>query len=58
MLYDPERDVAVLDVPGLHAPGRWRSPPGAPRRGDAAVVLGYPEDGPFTVRAARVRDRR
>jgi S1-C subfamily serine protease len=53
VLYDPRRDVAVLDVPGL-----GRSPlsfAGAVARGRSAIVAGYPEDGPFTAVAARVR---
>ncbi|MGI8762281.1 MAG: MarP family serine protease [Jatrophihabitantaceae bacterium] len=54
--YDPARDVAVLDVPGLDAPAlQFASRPA--RSGDPALVLGYPQDGPFTVRAARVRSR-
>lgn len=56
VLYDPRRDVAVLAVPGLQAPPlRFAAQPA--RRGDPAVVLGYPEDGPFTIRSARVRTR-
>jgi S1-C subfamily serine protease len=56
VVYDPERDVAVLDVPGLDAPplAFARTPA---TTGDPAVVLGYPEDGPFNVRSARVRSR-
>jgi S1-C subfamily serine protease len=57
VLYDPQRDVAVLDVPGLKAPvlhfAAKTASAGAP-----AVVLGYPEDGPFTIRSARVRELR
>jgi S1-C subfamily serine protease len=56
VVYDPERDVAVLDVPGLDAPVLRLSPAPA-STGDPAVVLGYPEDGPFNVRSARVRSR-
>jgi len=53
VLYDPDRDIAVLRVPGLAATplafdGRARS-------GANAVVVGYPQDGPFTPTAARVR---
>jgi S1-C subfamily serine protease len=51
--FDPNRDVAVLDVPGLD-----RTPlgfGGALARGRSAVVVGYPEDGPFTAGAARIR---
>jgi S1-C subfamily serine protease len=56
VLYDPRRDVAVLDVPGLDAtPLPFASV--AARTGDPAVVLGYPEDGPFDVQSARVRTR-
>jgi S1-C subfamily serine protease len=56
VVYDPERDVAVLNVPGLDAPALRFSPAPA-STGDPAVVLGYPEDGPFNVRSARVRSR-
>ncbi len=56
VLYDPRRDVAVLSVPGLTAPPlTFSSRPAG--RGDPAIVLGYPEDGPFTERTARVRTR-
>jgi S1-C subfamily serine protease len=55
VFYDPERDVAVLDVPGLNAkPLTFADQVAATN--DNAVVLGYPEDGPFDVRAARVRE--
>ncbi len=54
--YDPDRDVAVLYVPGLAAPA-LRFAARAASSGDPAVVLGYPQDGPFTARAARVRTR-
>jgi S1-C subfamily serine protease len=54
--YDPRRDVAVLYVPGLHADAlRFAAKPAA--TGASAIVVGYPEDGPFDVRPARVRDR-
>jgi S1-C subfamily serine protease len=56
IVYDPRRDVAVLAVPGLDAP-RLPFAPGPASTGDPAVVLGYPEDGPFDVRSARVRSR-
>ena len=57
VLYDPQRDVAVLDVPGLDAPVLpFASTVAA--SGDPSLVLGYPEDGPYTVRAARVRELR
>ncbi|MDT4918518.1 MAG: hypothetical protein QOI15_2815 [Pseudonocardiales bacterium] len=56
VLFDPERDVAVLDVPDLPATARplpLSRSDGA--SGDPALVLGYPENGPFTVRTARIR---
>jgi S1-C subfamily serine protease len=56
VVYDPDRDVAVLSVPGLDAPALQFSSTSA-STGDPAVVLGYPEDGPFDVRPARVRSR-
>lgn len=54
--YDPRRDVAVLYVPGLHA-AALRFAPKPAATGANAIVVGYPEDGPFDVRPARVRDR-
>jgi S1-C subfamily serine protease len=56
VLYDPQRDVAVLDVPGLDAPVLSFATHSA-RTGDPAVVLGYPQDGPFTVHSARIRTK-
>lgn len=55
VLFDPRRDVAVLEVPGLSAPPLVFAAAAAPM-GTDAIVLGYPQDGPFDVRAARVRD--
>jgi S1-C subfamily serine protease len=53
VLYDPARDIAVLDVPGLGgSPLHFARPLS---RGQPAVVVGFPEDGPFTAVAARVR---
>ncbi len=54
VLYDPQRDVAVLYVAGLGlTPLRFGGPLSS---GDSAVVAGYPENGPFTPRAARIRN--
>jgi S1-C subfamily serine protease len=53
VVYDPDRDVAVLDVPGLTARPLQFGGPLA--RGRNAIVLGYPENGPFTAVPARVR---
>src|SRR3954453_12508609 len=46
VLYDPGRDVAVLDVPDLSVPALKLSTSDA-KTGDPALVLGYPENGPF-----------
>lgn len=51
--YDPDTDVAVLRVEKLGLkPLRFAA---AAKAGDSAVVVGYPQDGPFTAVAARVR---
>lgn len=56
VLFDSDRDVAVLAVPGLTtAPLRLGTVPAT--SGQDSIVLGYPQDGPFDVRPARVRDR-
>ncbi|WP_202235142.1 MarP family serine protease [Actinacidiphila reveromycinica] len=56
VLYDWQRDIAVLDVPGLDAPPLQFTPQAEQSRDDA-IVAGFPENGPFDVRAARIRDR-
>jgi S1-C subfamily serine protease len=56
VLYDPHSDVAVLDVPDL--PGSVRPlqfSHNDAKTGQPALVLGYPENGSFTVRTARIR---
>jgi len=56
VLYDPDRDVAVLYVPDLGLrPLQFASRP-VDSNADA-ILLGYPEDGPFFAGAARIRDR-
>ncbi len=52
VLYDPRRDVAVLSVPGLDA--RPLAFTGTARFGAGAIVAGYPLNGGFTARPARV----
>jgi S1-C subfamily serine protease len=54
VLFDPQRDVAVLAVPDLTAPA-LRLAPTDLGRGDDAVVAGFPRNGPFSAGAARVR---
>ncbi len=56
VFFDPRRDVAVLNVPGLRSPALPFATTPARTNGDA-IVLGYPENGGFDVRPARVRDR-
>jgi S1-C subfamily serine protease len=53
VFFDPAVDVAVLYVPGLHAPVLTFA--GAAGRGDPAVVAGFPGGGPLQVGAARIR---
>lgn len=53
VLYDPNRDIAVLDVPGLTATPLAFA--GKAHRGESAIVIGYPQDGPYRADAARVR---
>ncbi|MGV9939270.1 MarP family serine protease [Streptomyces sp. NPDC003401] len=55
VLFDPDRDVAVLYVPGLRAP-ELRFDDDA-SRGDPAVVAGYPQGGDLDLRAATVANR-
>jgi S1-C subfamily serine protease len=55
VLFDPDRDVAVLYVPELRAPV-LRFDDGA-ARGDSAVVAGYPQDGDLNLQAATVANR-
>lgn len=54
VLYDPELDVAVLDVPGLDRPTLKFDLAEADSGADA-IVLGYPLDGPYTVSPGRIR---
>ncbi|MER6135343.1 MarP family serine protease [Streptomyces sp. NPDC001815] len=54
VLYDWERDIAVLDVPELDAPVLQFATREA-SRGDGAIVAGFPENGSYTINAARVR---
>jgi S1-C subfamily serine protease len=57
VVYDPERDLAVLYVPGLDAPVMPFASEEA-KTGADAIVLGYPQDGPYDARPARVREVR
>jgi S1-C subfamily serine protease len=55
VLFDPDKDVAVLYVPGLRAPVLRFD--GGAERGDSAVVAGYPQDGDLDLQAATVASR-
>jgi len=57
VVYDPDRDLAVLRVPGLPAPALPFVEAPA-ETGSDAIVLGFPLDGPFDAQEARVRDVR
>jgi len=52
--YDPDVDVAVLSVSEVGRP--FLRFDRSAREGQAAAVLGYPNDGPYDVRAARIRN--
>ena len=54
VVFDPQRDLAVLSVPGLPAPASHQGP--ALKRSEGAVVAGFPLDGPYRLDPARVRD--
>ncbi|MFG2837001.1 MarP family serine protease [Streptomyces zaomyceticus] len=56
VLYDWQRDIAVLDVPNLKATPLTFTGDDA-RSGDGAIVAGFPENGSYDVRSARVRGR-
>jgi S1-C subfamily serine protease len=55
VVYDPERDLAVLYVPGLIAPALPFVDKSS-GTGSNAIVLGYPLDGPYNAQSARVRE--
>jgi S1-C subfamily serine protease len=52
VFYDPQRDVAVLYVPGLHAAAMHFA--GPPAYGASAIVAGYPLNNPLTLNPASV----
>ncbi|MFC5723544.1 MarP family serine protease [Streptomyces gamaensis] len=56
VLYDWKRDIAVLEAPQLEAPV-LRFAESAAHTGKGAIVAGFPENGSYDVRAARVRSR-
>jgi S1-C subfamily serine protease len=50
--YDPRNDLAILQVPDLNL--RPLELVAQPRRGTEGAVVGYPENGPLTIVAARL----
>jgi S1-C subfamily serine protease len=54
--FDPKNDVAVLRVAGLHAPAL--SLAADPPVGADAAILGFPQNGPYDVRAGRLGQTR
>ena len=56
VFYDSEADIAVLHAEALGiAPLRWAE--GTLRTGDSALVMGFPESGPFEAMPVRVRNQ-
>lgn len=53
VVFDPQRDLAVVAVPGLRAAPLREGRPMSTSEG--AVIAGFPLDGPYRVDAARVR---
>jgi S1-C subfamily serine protease len=54
VVFDPNRDLAVLYVPDLRAAALKFDNGGG--RGDQGVVAGFPQGGPFRLEPARIRD--
>jgi S1-C subfamily serine protease len=52
VVFDPGNDVAVLHVEGLG--GRTLPVASDPASGTSAAILGFPENGPYDVRAGRL----
>lgn len=50
--FDARNDLAILRVDGLGAPALPIAP--APASGTEAAILGFPENGPYDVRAGRI----
>ncbi|MBV7293556.1 MarP family serine protease [Corynebacterium sp. TAE3-ERU16] len=56
VFYDPGEDIAVLRADNLDLPPlQWANEPAV--SGDEAIVMGYPESGPFEAAPARIRER-
>jgi S1-C subfamily serine protease len=55
VLFDPDNDIAILDVPGLQSSPLTFVEEEA-RSGTDALVMGYPGGGPFVATPARIRE--
>ncbi|WP_406319313.1 MarP family serine protease [Streptosporangium sp. NBC_01639] len=53
VLYNPDRDIAILHVPGLNMPILRFD--GTAEKGDNAIVAGFPHGEGFTMKPARIR---
>jgi S1-C subfamily serine protease len=56
VVFDPANDVAILHVEGLD--GRTLPLAADPASGTSAAILGFPENGPYDVRAGRLGSTR
>ena len=56
VVFDPSNDVAILHVEGLG--GRTLPVAADPASGTSAAILGFPENGPYDVRAGRLGSTR
>lgn len=54
VLFDEDRDIAIIYVPGLTAPALDFDTTGSRR--DSAVVAGFPLNGPYHLEKARIRE--
>ena len=55
MVFDRHNDIAILRVPGLNAPAlTLETTPSNPASGESAAILGFPLNGPFKARPARL----
>lgn len=57
IFFDPRFDLAVLRVNGPVSEPALHLDPGLVERGQQAVVMGYPQNGPFDAQAAGVQER-
>jgi S1-C subfamily serine protease len=55
VVYDPNEDISILDVPGLQAPPLAFADAEAPKGADA-VIMAYPGGGSFAATPARIRE--